>query len=194
MQSAFGDRSSSIRGIIGKIPLIYIAIAIVSVFSVAVIVVGSYIINKSPKIQELLEKARVGLQTEENKNIAEPFKPAPRPLATGKQTYSVSGSTPGSPKIAEAIVDPIDPARGTSQKWTLKVLESNDKSVKEVYVTVMTDNKKTKIGLKKIGGSEQDGVWEGTGRIDDSYDYTYQALLFAKNDVNLAHTLTLTFR
>ena len=106
----------------------------------------------------------------------------------------VSGSAKGAPKITEAPVDQIDPTRGSSQKWTLKVLEPNGKSVKEVYVTVTTDNKKVVIGLKKVSGTEQDGVWEGTERINDSYDYTYRALLFAKNDANLAHTLTLTFR
>lgn len=162
-----------------------------AVLAVTLIVGGIYLYLSPQLRQRLFQKIGPAVKSE---NIWTPYTPPPASLAHGKQTYMISGSTQGAPKIAEATVDPIDPARGSIQKWTLRVLEPNDKSVKEVYVTVMTDSEKTIIGLKKVSGTERDGVWEGIGRIKDSYDYSYRALLFAKNDANLAHTLTLTFR
>lgn len=194
MQSAFGDRFSSIRGIIGKIPVIYIVIAIVWVFSIAVIVVGSYIIYKSPKIEELLKKGRAGLQTEENKNIAEPFKPSPRPLATGKQTYLISGSTPGAPKMSEVTFDPIDPKSGQNQIVIVKALDVNGSLVRSVSVTLNTDNKSETHSLSLSQGTAQDGVWQGSWKISDSYDYKYTATFRAENAAELAQTSTLTLR
>ena len=127
-------------------------------------------------------------------NIWTPAKPQSAPLAHGKQLYRVSGSTQGAPRIVEASVDPIDPARGATQTWTLHILEPNGKSVKEVSVKVFTDKKQTIVDLNKSSGTDQDGIWEGSSVIDDSYDEQYQAWLDAKNDAGLSQSVVLTFR
>ena len=119
-------------------------------------------------------------------------RPSPIPLATGKQTYMISGSLPGAAKIAEATIDPIDPATATLQKLTLQVLDT--KGVTEVKATVWTDNKTTPHQLSLKSGTKTDGIWEGSWSLSDSYDYRYGIVLKAKNEDGLWTTNSLTFR
>lgn len=125
---------------------------------------------------------------------AQPAKPPPAPLASGPQTYMVSGSTQGAPKITEAMVDPIDPAQASSQKWILKVIEVGNGAIGEVTATIYTDNGRKILSLNKTGTSENIETWEGSWTVSDSYDYKYVAILKAKNEAGKIHKVDLVLR
>jgi hypothetical protein len=57
------------------------------------------------------------------------------------------------------------------QTVTLKV--TNAAPVTGVSVGVVTDNKTDLHALSRISGSDTNGVWEGSWRINDSYVQTY---------------------
>lgn len=143
----------------------------------------------------LLEKIGIKKNKEENgaTNTWEPYKPSPRPLAHGKQTYLVSGSKTGAPKATEVVIDPLDPAQNASQSVTVKVISLEGTPVSEVEVKMITDNKQKAYPLKLISGTNLDGTWQGTWTLEDSYDYLYQAAIKAKNTKS-DWTVTLTFR
>jgi len=126
-------------------------------------------------------------------NIWSPYKPSPRPLASGKQTYLVSGSKTGAPKATEVVIDPLDPAQNASQSATVKVISLDGTPVSEVEVNMITDNKEKTYPLKLISGTNLDGSWQGTWTLEDSYDYRYQAAIKAKNATS-EWTVTLSFR
>lgn len=159
-------------------------LATISVFSIVIILVGGYLLLQSNFFKKLLNK---------NENKWTPYTEV-NALPHGKQTYQISGSTSGAPKITEAIVDPIDPAKGAPEVYTLKVNEPNGKNITNVEVNVLTDNKGEKISLQRIDGTEKDGTWQGALTLTDTYETKYAAVLTAKNTDNKVQTVTLTFR
>ena len=162
-------------------PYFPVIVTFIWVASIATILVTSYFFYKT------------NFSEEENENIWSPTKTTPRPLASGRQTYTISGSTEGAPKISEVTINPLDPAINTSQDITVKVLGLNGKPVSQVSVTIITDNGSKTSPLSLTSGTNTDGTWTGNWTINDTYDYTYQAMLEAKNDEK-ATEIVLTFR
>jgi len=148
------------------------------------LVIGAVYIFLSPK-------GKVEVNGE--KNISTAYKPSPRPLASGKQTYLGSGSKTGAPKATEVVIDPLDPAQNATQTVTVKVISLDGTPVSEVEVNMITDNKEKAYPLKLISGTNLDGSWQGTWTLEDSYDYLYQAAIKAKNTKS-EWTVTLSFR
>ena len=164
---------------------------------VTTLILGGFYLFLSPNIslKDLVNKVKKPEEEiNEEKNITEPFKPSPRPLATGKQTYLISGSTKGAPKMSEVTFDPIDPKSDQNQTIIIKALDVNGSFVKTVTVTLNTDNKGEIHSLSLTQGTAQDGVWQGSWKISDSYDYKYTATIRAENAAGLAQTATLTLR
>lgn len=159
------------------------------------LILGAFYILLSPNVslKDLFGGKKPKEEVNGEKNITEPFKPSPKPLATGKQIYQISGSKTGAPKIAEFIIDPIDPKPGANQKVSVKVLSLDNQPVTEVAATMITDNKKATYPLKLTSGTNLDGVWEGSWSLSDSYLYLYQAAIKAKNAKD-EWEVTLTFR
>lgn len=171
-------------------------LAFLAVFA-ATLILGAFYILLSPNIslKDLFNRAETTEEANGEKNISVPYKSTSKPLATGKQTYSISGKTEGAPIITEAVIDPIDPALGANQTWTVRVLDLQQKSVKEVSLTLTTDNGKGgTYKLTKIEGTETDGRWQVFLKMPDSYKEVYQAKITATNVSNLGHSVTLTFR
>lgn len=163
------------------------------VLSSAVIIGATYIFL-SPNISlKDLFKGKEKVEVNGEKNISTTYKPSPRPLASGKQTYLVSGSKTGAPKATEVVIDPLDPAQNASQTVTVKVISLDGTPVSEVEVNMITDNKEKTYPLKLVSGTNLDGSWQGTWTLEDSYDYLYQAAIKAKN-AKSEWTVTLSFR
>lgn len=131
-------------------------------------------------------------QEENKEDIVVPEKPYVIPLAQGRRIYNISGGTKGGPQMTQAVIDPLDPKPSQIQTLTLKA--NNLKPIIEIKATVITDNEESVNSLKLIQGSNTDGVWQGSWRIKDEYDYNYQIELVAKNNEEIESIVTLTFR
>ncbi len=105
-----------------------------------------------------------------------------RPLATGRQTYLVQTKGIG-PTITDLILDPIDPAPNQLQFISIKIISSSP--VKYVNYHLQTDNKTTQYTLNLSAGTNKNGVWTGTFMINDTYLYTYMAIIEAENDAGV---------
>ena len=123
-----------------------------------------------------------------------PAKPTPLPLAHGTQTYRISGSTLGAPKISEVTFDPLDPASDQNQTMIVNAFDGNGSIVKTVTVTLNTDNKGEIHSLTHSQGTAQNGIWQGSWKISDSYDDKYTATVRAENAAGVAQTSTITLR
>ena len=162
----------------------------------ATLVLGGFYILLSPNVslKSLLEKLpKIEQPQEVDKNIWEPAKPTPQPLAHGKQTYAISGSKKGAPKATEVVIDPLDPALSATQSGIVKVLSMEAGPVTKVSIQLITDNKTKTYPLKLTSGTNLDGEWSGTWVMEDSYDYKYQMAVIAENAKD-AWSITLTFR
>ena len=94
--------------------------------------------------------------------------------------------------MTQAVIDPLDPKSSQIQTFTLKA--NNLKPIVEIKATVITDNGEKVNYLELVSGTNVDGVWQGSWRITDDYDYTYQISLAAKNNEGTESKTTLTFR
>lgn len=182
------DSIGKLKKKIKKTP-VYLPLFIVVFLIVALVIAARFSLFPLPKFLEKLFKP---FSQPPRENISEPFKPSPAPLAHGKQIYNISGGTKGKPQMTLAVIDPLDPKPSQKQILTLKA--NNLKPIVEIKATVVTDNERVENKLKRIEGNESDGVWQGSWRITDEYDYNYQIILTAKNNENIESTVTLTFR
>lgn len=143
-------------------------------------------------LSELTNKLFNPLPGKQKANVATPAVLKIIPIAQGKQIYNISGGTKGGPQMTQAIVDPLDPTSNQVQTLTLKA--NNLKPIVEIKATVITDNEESVNFLKLTEGTDVDGVWQGSWRIKNDYDYNYQIVLVAKNNEGTETTTTLTFR
>jgi len=181
----------SIKSRLPKWPIYYWIFWVVLVTTLAI---SGFYFYLSPQFKQKLLRRLEFISPPATEDIKEPAKPPPAPLASGPQTYMISGSTPGAPKITEATVDPIDPAQGSSQTWTLKIIDAGNGPTKEVTISIFTDNKNERHSLAKIEGTETESTWQGKWTLEDSYDYTYVAVLRAKNEAGKIHKVDLVLR
>lgn len=116
---------------------------------------------------------------------------AARPLPTGPQAFTVSSGEKNVPRITGGLIDPYDPKVGAAQRITVNVEDENP--VDSVRVSIETDRgSKTHI-LKLMSGTRNKGTWEGSWRIDDSYNQRYRAILIATSKTGKA-VIELTLR
>ena len=185
---AFKERIQKVSKKIKETP-VFLLLFIVVLLIVAIVIAVRLSFFPLPKFLEKLFKPSPQPPRE---NISEPFIPSPAPLAHGKQIYNISGGTKGGPQMTLAVIDPLDPEPSQKQILTLKA--NNLKPIVEIKATVVTDNERVENKLKRIEGNESDGVWQGSWRITDEYDYNYQIILIAKNNEDTESKVTLTFR
>lgn len=119
--------------------------------------------------QQLPEEKTENLQSQLN-TIPTPT-PKPKPIPHGKITFTASTTWPG-PKFSGGSFDPYDPSQGGSMVIT--VAASDTQPVQTMWATVKTDNKTSaKIPFTRVSGSDTNGEWQGTWKVDDTYLYTY---------------------
>ena len=98
--------------------------------------------------------------------------PTPKPIPSGRQIYNIShGKDVKGPKMSQVIVDPLDPSVGGTQIVTVKIAYTSP--ITDVKATLETDNMNKTYTFKRIAGSDTDGTWQASWKMEDSYDYTY---------------------
>ncbi len=101
--------------------------------------------------------------------------PTSRPIKDipgGKQVYNVSnGPKVVGPKIQQITLDPQIPSPKDTQTVTITV--KHDSPVTEATAYVETDNTVSKYPMKLIQGTTTDGTWQGSWKINDTYNYNY---------------------
>lgn len=116
---------------------------------------------------------------------------AARPLPTGRQPFTISSGEKNVPRITGGYIDPYDPKIGAAQTIAVNVEDENP--VDSVRVAIETDRGSKTHLLKLASGTRNKGTWEGSWRIDDSYNQRYRAILIATSRTGKA-TIELTLR
>ncbi len=102
------------------------------------------------------------------------------PLPTGSQTYKFShGDQVLGPKISEITIDPLEIKPG--EKQTITLLAAHTFPITSVSIEIITDTKTTPHTLDKIGGTNQDGTWQGTWEFEDTTAKRYGIRLILKS-------------
>jgi hypothetical protein len=153
---------------------------------------GIYIaLDPNVSLKSIFQKLFGGKEVQ---NVWEPAPTTTPPLfGTGRQLYTVGGGTTGLPHITQIGVDPIDPKKG--EKQTIFVTAINDTPIKEIIITLHTDEKDTTMPpLTLDEGSNTEGVWKGEWKFDFTYNLTYRITAVARNESNLGNPITITLR
>jgi hypothetical protein len=118
-------------------------------------------------------------------NITPPLtlKPSIIPLKPDdgtKGTYMVSMGKHTGPVVSKIIFDPLDVQKGQ----TLVVVASikNDVTVKEVKGTLQTDHGKLEAIFSRIDGSDTNGSWKASFKLNDTVSYTYILTISAQGE------------
>lgn len=125
--------------------------------------------------------------------------PSSRPIASGKQVYTIITDKPKNPQILEVEVDPLDVEVGQGQTILVKLQDDENGSITEydsVSATVITDNKTVVIPLKLIKAEGQEALisfWQGLWDRNDSIDKDYRLRIEAAN-IKGENSVELTFR
>ncbi len=105
--------------------------------------------------------------------------PTPRPIPHGKIGFGVGGSVPEAPKFGRGFLNPYDPAKGTSQVVSIEMTDTVD--IESITGVMKTDHEQYQLTFSLVEGTKQKGRWEATWTVTDSYLYTYELNLRAKN-------------
>lgn len=102
--------------------------------------------------------------------------PAPTPEAeptacqgqyiSGKHIYAVS--TKNIPRISQIEINPLDVAYNAFQEVIVSINDANNNPVNSATGIAITDSKSTSFNLILISGTEKDGIWKGSWKLEDS--------------------------
>lgn len=98
--------------------------------------------------------------------------PTPTKLFHGKDTYNISGGKPDDPHFPEVTIDPLDPAVGAKQVFTVKI--TSKYPVTKTFLSVRTDTRSTNLPLTLTSGTTENGMWQATWTVPETYLYNYQ--------------------
>lgn len=118
--------------------------------------------------------------------------PTPRPIPHGKKGFTVSSGKKTGPQFSRGNIDPYDPPIGGKQ--IISVLLKSVSPVQSLTGTSKSDTKETTVLLTRVEGSDTDGRWEGTIQYSDTYFYTYNLKLVAKDEKGETNEVELTLR
>lgn len=105
--------------------------------------------------------------------------PTPTRLKQGKETYIYSwGAGTTIPKLISLELDPHDPKVGETQK--LKARMTHTSALASVSIKLYSDNKETTYPLTLVEGTDIDGFWSGSWKIDDTLLYRYVFTVISK--------------
>ncbi|MFZ2024658.1 MAG: hypothetical protein WAV51_00020 [Microgenomates group bacterium] len=161
---------------------IHPVIIILFVFVLLFIAAGTYLYMRRQRIEKTATTS-----------IAPTAKPTPTPRAIphGKIGFSVGGSTPNAPTFSRGYLDPYDPTKGTTQIISIDLTDKT--GVLEVVGTVLTDHGQQPVTFSLAEGTAQKGRWEARWVINDTYLYTYNLKIVAKNAITKG-TVEITLR
>jgi hypothetical protein len=105
--------------------------------------------------------------------------PTPTELKQGKETYQYSwGQGTTIPKLMSIELDPHDPKVGQTQNVKTKMVHTSP--LDSVSIILFSDNKETTYPLSLTEGSNTDGVWSGSWKINDTVLYRYGFRILSK--------------
>lgn len=118
--------------------------------------------------------------------------PTPRAIPHGKWGFGVGQSDQTVPQFRRGFIDPYDPAKGGTQTVTINVRHST--SVNKVSAVLKTDHTISQsYPFKLISGSNTNGQWQGSWKVEDTYLYTYALVLKAESS-NKSASVEVTLR
>lgn len=114
-----------------------------------------------------------------------------KPIASGRQTYLISGKFLG-PTISKVTIDPQDAKAGQMQKITVEVSDTNP--VMRVSVTVKLDTKSNTFDLKLVSGTATQGVWEAEAPFPNDTLFTNYTITEVAESATGRTSTTTTIR
>jgi hypothetical protein len=111
--------------------------------------------------------------------------PTPRSIPRGKIGFSVGGSIPNAPAFGRGYLNPYDPAKGATQVISIEVNDTT--AVTSVTGIMKTDNGQQPLTFSLVEGTAQKGNWQATWIVQDTYLYTYELDMVAKNAITSDH-------
>lgn len=165
--------------------VISVGVAIVGVFAINVVLYGYSHTWFSKK--EITDSAPIPAYHPEPTAT-----PTPRPIPHGKKGFTVSSGKKTGPQFSRGVIDPYDPASG--EKQIISVSLASTSPVSNITATVKSDHKEVSVPFVLIEGIGTDGRWEGTIVYSDTYFYTYNVKLVAKDEAGETNEVELTLR
>jgi hypothetical protein len=133
--------------------------------------------------QFLIKKPQTQKKLPQKTAVQQPSKFNPKRksvAAPGRQSYTISQSSPNSLQFTQAVINPEDVHLG--QKQTMSIAINDQKSpVTNVVAEIKTDTDIISYPLKRVSGTDQNGVWEGSWTVKDTHDSTYIVAFKATN-------------
>lgn len=119
--------------------------------------------------------------------------PTPRPIPHGEIGFSVGQSDKTVPQFGKGSLNPYDPELNSTQ--TISVAVKFESPISSVTATVTTDNQTSDpIPLSLVSGTYQDGTWQGSWVVTDSYLFTYSLVLEANSQDHRQNSTEITLR
>jgi len=144
----------------------------VLVVAVIVVVLAAIAyVYKAQQLATLSEEAQTSHLAQGSETIPTPT-PTPTKLFHGKDTYYISGGAPDDPRFPQVDIDPLDPDVGATQTYTVSI--NSKYPVTTAFLTIRTDTRESKVSLNLVSGTREDGTWQATWTIPETYLYNYQ--------------------
>lgn len=149
-------------------------VIIIFLFAIIFVIAGTYLYT---------QKNKTGLSGTNKKAamITPTSTPTPRAIPHGKIGFSVGGNKTNAPSFGRGYLDPYDPMKGTQQIISIELTDKT--AVTGVTGTMITDHGQQPITFSLVEGTAQKGRWEAKITMQDSYLYTYNLKIVAKNAI-----------
>lgn len=164
----------------------------ISVALLIVILIAAVYAYRTQKTLQKLRDQEQSISLPPGPSLRPTPTPTPTKLFHGKDTYAISrGSQATGPNITKVTLDPLDPAVGAKQIFTVQITHSYP--VTTAFISVRTDTQTTKLPLALISGTAQDGMWQASWTVPETYLYTYIVTPSARSAYDQA-SVTITIR
>ena len=117
-------------------------------------------------------------------------RPAPS-IPAGVQTYRIMSPGGRSPRIVEAVINPLDVKVGDRQE--MRVMVQDARPVQSVRAEVSTDTGIKTFRLSRVAGTDTDGEWRAAWKVSDTHSKTYSTTFIAVNAASQTDSVTLSW-
>jgi hypothetical protein len=97
--------------------------------------------------------------------------PTPIPLLPGPGIYNVSQAKHEGATISKVTFDPLDVKKGQNLEITVEI--KAESAITAVTGTLKTDNGQKELTFSRTSGSDTDGQWQISFKLEDSVLYNY---------------------
>lgn len=143
---------------------------VVIVAIIGIVLAAIFYVYKAQKLSTLSP------EESQTTGTADTAKPTPTPTPTklfhGKDTYNLSGGMPDDPHFPEVSIDPLDPDVGARQVYTVKI--TSKYPITKAFLSIRTDTKTSQLPLSLTSGAADNGTWQASWTVPETYVYNYQ--------------------